>query len=49
LTDAIQVRAFETVPMIPLGHFQIHTAFVKNITGHTRWDGALSWNLRRTT
>jgi peptide/nickel transport system substrate-binding protein len=48
LTDAIQARAFETVPMIPLGLFQIHTAFAKTIVGHTKFDGALFWNLRRT-
>jgi peptide/nickel transport system substrate-binding protein len=47
LTDAIQARAFETVPMIPLGLFQIHTAFAKPIVGHTKFDGALFWNLRR--
>jgi peptide/nickel transport system substrate-binding protein len=47
LTDAIQARAFETVPMIPLGQFQIHTAFAKDVVGHTRFDGALFWNLRR--
>ena len=48
LTDAIQARAFETVPMIPLGLFQIHTAFAKDVVGHTKFDGALFWNLRRT-
>jgi peptide/nickel transport system substrate-binding protein len=47
LSDAIQARAFETVPMIPLGQFQIHTAFARNLVGHTRFDGALFWNLRR--
>ena len=48
LSDAIQARAFETVPAIPLGLFQIHTAFAKSVVGHTRFDGALFWNLRRT-
>ena len=48
LSDAIQARAFETVPAIPLGLFQIHTAFAKIVVGHTRFDGALFWNLRRT-
>jgi len=48
LTDAIQIRAFETVPMIPLGQFQIHTAFAKDLVGHTRFNGSLFWKLRRT-
>jgi peptide/nickel transport system substrate-binding protein len=48
LTDVIQARAFETVPMIPLGQFRIHTAFLKDIVGHTKFNGALFWNLRRT-
>jgi peptide/nickel transport system substrate-binding protein len=47
ITDGIQVRAFETVPMVPLGQFQVHTAFASNIVGHTKFDGALFWNLRR--
>jgi peptide/nickel transport system substrate-binding protein len=47
MADAIQARAFETVPMVPLGQFQIHTAFVRSVVGHIRFDGALFWNLRR--
>jgi peptide/nickel transport system substrate-binding protein len=47
LTDVIQARAFETVPMIPLGQFRIHTAFARDVAGHTKFNGALFWNLRR--
>ena len=47
ITDKIQVRAFETVPMVPLGQFQIRTAYRKNLTGLIEATGAFPWNIRR--
>jgi len=48
VADNIQRRAFEMLPMIPLGQFQIRSAFNK-LTGHiAAGDGAYFWNLRRT-
>jgi peptide/nickel transport system substrate-binding protein len=45
--DAIQRRAFENVPTVPLGQFQIRTARRKNIVGQIEASGALMWNIRR--
>jgi peptide/nickel transport system substrate-binding protein len=47
ITDAIHARAFETVPAIPLGQFQIRTAYRKNLTGLIEATGAFPWNIRR--
>ncbi|HEY0424480.1 MAG TPA: ABC transporter substrate-binding protein, partial [Rhodopila sp.] len=47
ITDLIQARAFETVPAIPLGQFQIRTAHRKNLTGIIEATGAFPWNVRR--
>jgi peptide/nickel transport system substrate-binding protein len=47
LAEAVQRRAFETVPMIPLGQFQIRTAHNKNLAGRIEANGALFWNIRR--
>jgi peptide/nickel transport system substrate-binding protein len=49
ITDAIHARAFETVPAIPLGQFQIRTAYRKNLTGLIEATGAFPWNIRRVT
>jgi len=46
LADAVQRRAFEMVPMIPLGLFQIHTARNKDLVGQIEANGALFWNIR---
>jgi peptide/nickel transport system substrate-binding protein len=45
--DALQRRAFETVPSVPLGQFQIRTAYRKSLTGLLEASGALPWNVRR--
>jgi peptide/nickel transport system substrate-binding protein len=45
--DAFQARAFEMVPFIPLGQFQIRTAYRKNLTGLIEATGAYFWNIRR--
>ena len=43
----IHARAFETVPAVPLGQFQIRTAYRKNLTGLIEATGAFPWNIRR--
>jgi peptide/nickel transport system substrate-binding protein len=47
ITDAIQARAFETAPAVPLGQFQIRTAYRRNLTGLIEATGAFPWNIRR--
>ncbi len=47
LADAIQVEAFSAVPTVPLGQFQIRTAYRKNLTGLIEASGAFPWNIRR--
>ena len=46
--DAVQMRAFETVPFINVGQFQIHSAYRRNLTGIIEGTGAFMWNVRRT-
>jgi len=48
LVDAIQVQAFQQVPTVPLGQFQLYNAYRKNMTGVVEAFGALFWNIRRT-
>jgi peptide/nickel transport system substrate-binding protein len=43
----IHKRAFEMVPCIPLGTFQIRTAYRRNITGVIEATGPYFWNVRR--
>jgi len=45
--DAFQARAFEMVPFIPIGQFQIRTAYRKYLTGQIEATGAYFWNIRR--
>ena len=47
ITDAIQVEAFEQVPSVPLGQFQIRSAYRANLTGMLEATAPLFWNLRR--
>ena len=47
LADAIQVEAFSSVPTVPVGQFQIRTAYRKNLTGMIEATGAFPWNIRR--
>ena len=47
ITDVIHARAFETVPAIPLGQFQVYTAYRKNLTGLIEATGVFPWNIRR--
>jgi peptide/nickel transport system substrate-binding protein len=43
----IHKRAFEMVPCIPLGTFQIRTAYRANLTGVIEATGPYFWNVRR--
>jgi peptide/nickel transport system substrate-binding protein len=43
----IHKRAFEMVPCIPLGTFQIRTAYRKTLTGVIEATGPYFWNVRR--
>jgi peptide/nickel transport system substrate-binding protein len=45
--DAFQARAFANVPSIPLGQFQIRTAYRKNLAGVVEASGAFFRNVRR--
>ena len=45
--DAFQKRAFESVPFVPIGQFQIRTAYRKQLTGQIEATGAYFWNIRR--
>ena len=47
LADTIQTQAFDSVPTIPLGQFQIRTAYRKNLIGLIEATGAFFWNIRR--
>ena len=46
--DAFQKRAFDNVPFVPTGQFQIRTAYRKNLIGQIEATGAYFWNIRRT-
>jgi peptide/nickel transport system substrate-binding protein len=43
----IQKRAFDRVPYVPLGTFQIRSAYRKNLTGVIDGTGPYFWNVRR--
>ena len=45
--DAVQARAFEMVPFILCGQFQIRTAYRKYLTGIVEGGAAYMWNVRR--
>jgi peptide/nickel transport system substrate-binding protein len=45
--DKVQARAFDQVPYVPSGQFQIRTARRKNIQGQIEAGGAFFWNIRR--
>jgi peptide/nickel transport system substrate-binding protein len=47
IADAIQTEAFQSVPTVPLGQFQIRTAYRKNLTGLLEGTGAFFWNVKR--
>ncbi len=45
--DAFQRRAFENVPFVPIGQFQIRTAMRRSLAGQIEATGAFMWNIRR--
>ncbi len=47
VADAIQQRAFETVPFIHCGQFQIRTAYRAYLSGIIEGNAAYMWNVRR--
>ena len=47
IADALQTHAFQAVPFVPLGQFQIRTASSKTLTGLLEATGAYPWNVRR--
>jgi peptide/nickel transport system substrate-binding protein len=47
VTNAIQARAFDTVPSVPLGQFRIRTAYRRNLVGRVEDYGVFLWNIRR--
>ena len=49
LVLTIHKRAFEMVPYIPLGTFQIRTAYRANLTGVIEATGPYFWNVRRVS
>jgi peptide/nickel transport system substrate-binding protein len=47
LANAIHARAFDQVPSVPLGLFQIRTAYLKSLKGVIEATGPYFWNVRR--
>jgi peptide/nickel transport system substrate-binding protein len=47
IADTIQRRSFDRVPSIPLGTFQIPTAYRRSLTGMIEATGPYMWNIRR--
>ena len=45
--DTVQARAFDQVPYVPCGQFQIRTARRKNLVGQIEAGGAFFWNVRK--
>jgi peptide/nickel transport system substrate-binding protein len=48
IADALQVRAFETVPFIPLGYYWQPSAWRKNVTGTFPCQVTSFWNIGKT-
>ena len=47
LVLAIQKRAFDQVPYVPIGTFQIRKAYRKNLVGMVEGTAPYFWNIRR--
>jgi peptide/nickel transport system substrate-binding protein len=48
LADLIQQIAFRTVPFVPLGQYQVRTAYRSNIKGVLHGPAVLPWNVAKT-
>jgi peptide/nickel transport system substrate-binding protein len=44
----IQQRAFDVVPYIPTGQFEVKTAFRKNVKGYVNAPAIFMWNIEKT-
>ena len=47
IAKTIQLRAFDLVPSVPLGTFQIVTAYRRDLTGLIEATGPYMWNIKR--
>jgi peptide/nickel transport system substrate-binding protein len=47
IVHQIQVRAFDQVPYVPLGTFQIRSAYRKSLVGMVEGTAPYFWNVRR--
>jgi peptide/nickel transport system substrate-binding protein len=47
LADMIQRIAFDTVPFVPLGQYQVHTAYRRNVQGVLHAPAVLPWNVSK--
>jgi peptide/nickel transport system substrate-binding protein len=47
VADAVQRRAFETVPYIPTGQFFLYTAYRKSLTGRIPMHVPFMWNIEK--
>jgi len=47
IVDAIQTEAFQQIPTVPLGQFQMYNAYRKSVTGVVESWGAQFWGVRR--
>jgi peptide/nickel transport system substrate-binding protein len=47
IIDAIQKEAFEQVPTVPLGQFQIRSAYRANLKGMLQSPAPFFWNIQR--
>ena len=48
LADMIQRIAFKTVPFVPLGQYQVRTAYRRNVKGVLHGPAVLPWNVEKT-
>ncbi len=47
IADRLQTHAFQVVPFVPLGQFQVRAAFSKSLAGQIEATGVYPWNVRR--
>ncbi len=47
IADRLQDHAFQVLPFVPLGQFQIRSAYSRSITGVVEGTGIYPWNVRR--
>lgn len=47
IADTLQTHAFQVLPFVPLGQFQIRSAYNRNLVGLVEGTGIYPWNVRR--